>query len=240
MNKAFIEEKPSALLNVDNNAKTVKGRKRQFLTGILYLFPHKAFGLNICPMAEIAECAGPCLNLAGRGAMSLVQASRLRKTWLFHHDRDWFMAQLYRDIEALVRKAEREGMDVAVRLNGLSDIDWESFEIAGDTLMNHFTNVVFYDYTKIPRVPKHRNYHLTFSYSDAPAFQKMVKRAEKLRMNMSVVFQGPLPETYRGRPVIDGDLDDLRFLDPDGCIVGLRAKGPAKKDMDSRLIVRVA
>jgi hypothetical protein len=33
-----------------------------------------------------------------------------------------------------------------------------------------------------------------------------------------------------GMSVVDGDADDLRFLDGRGVVVGLKAKGPAKKD----------
>jgi hypothetical protein len=40
----------------------------------------------------------------------------------------------------------------------------------------------------------------------------------------------PAGLTYLGRPVINGDADDLRFLDPVGVFVGLKAKGLAKKD----------
>ena len=43
------------------------------------------------------------------------------------------------------------------------------------------------------------------------------------------MFSGKLPETWNGRPVIDGDLSDLRFLDSRGVIVGLKAKGSARK-----------
>ena len=35
---------------------------------------------------------------------------------------------------------------------------------------------------------------------------------------------------YKGFKVINGDETDLRFLDPKNCIVGLIAKGKAKKD----------
>ena len=40
----------------------------------------------------------------------------------------------------------------------------------------------------------------------------------------------PMPETYLGLPVFNGDESDLRFLDPKGVVVGLYAKGKAKKD----------
>jgi hypothetical protein len=48
-------------------------------------------------------------------------------------------------------------------------------------------------------------------------------------MNIAVVFD-KLPATFLGRPVINGDETDLRFLDPRRVIVGLKAKGKAKKD----------
>lgn len=243
--KILMDEKPSNLLNVDNNPKTVKGQKRGYLTGILYLYPYKAHGFNICPAAEIAECHEPCLNTAGRGGMSYIQASRLRKTWLFHNDRDWFMAQLYRDIEALERKAAREGLTPCVRLNGTSDINWEEIRFGRYTLMECFPMVQFYDYTKLPRIPKHRNYHLTFSYSAAPKFQKTVKKAVTLGMNMTVVFRGDLPAVYMGRKVVSGDENDLRFLDPKNVIIGLKAKGKARKSksplvIDSNIIAKAA
>ena len=38
------------------------------------------------------------------------------------------------------------------------------------------------------------------------------------------------PEQWYGWPVINGDEHDLRFLDPEGVIVGLTAKGRAKQD----------
>jgi hypothetical protein len=44
----------------------------------------------------------------------------------------------------------------------------------------------------------------------------------------------PLPKTYaiggKRYKVINGDANDLRFLDPQGVIVGLRAKGKARND----------
>ena len=35
----------------------------------------------------------------------------------------------------------------------------------------------------------------------------------------------PLPRTFRGKPMIDGDLHDFRPSDPKGVYVGLRPKG---------------
>ena len=44
------------LLNIDQNAKTVKGQKQGFLTAVMYLAPYLASGVNVCPMAELAGC----------------------------------------------------------------------------------------------------------------------------------------------------------------------------------------
>jgi hypothetical protein len=51
-------------------------------------------------------------------------------------------------------------------------------------------------------------------------------------MNTAIVFRDVYDKaTWQGYPVVDGDKDDLRFLDPKGGhIVALYAKGKAKKD----------
>lgn len=235
----FMEEKPDKLLSVGADYKTVKGQKKGYLTGILYLFPHKAFGFNICPNAEKADCVESCLNTAGKGQMPMVQQSRLRKTWLFHNERDWFMERLFRDIEALERKAQREGFIPVVRLNGTSDLDWESIRHGGFSAMEQFSRIQHYDYTKLPHIPKNSNYHLTFSYSAAAGYQRSVQKALRIGMNMAVVSRDLPPKTYMGRPVINGDENDLRFLDMPESIIWLKAKGKARKS-ESDLIVRAA
>ena len=59
-------------------------------------------------------------------------------------------------------------------------------------------------------------------------------------MNMAVVFRDKnIPKKWQGFDVIDGDKDDLRFLDPRGVVVGLYAKGKAKHDT-SGFVVDVA
>jgi len=95
--------------------------------------------------------------------------------------------------------------------------------------MELFPEVQFYDYTKHPNrknIPV--NYHLTFSRAEDN--DEDIKQALKNGLNIAVVFEKYLPETFMGLPVIDGDKNDLRFLDPVNSIVGLVAKGKAKKD----------
>jgi hypothetical protein len=51
---------------------------------------------------------------------------------------------------------------------------------------------------------------------------------------MAVVFHvkkgQALPKAWQGKTVIDGDEHDARYDDPQGVIVGLRAKGQAIND----------
>lgn len=218
------------MLNVGNNAKTVKGdRLGQYLTGVLYLSPAEKSGVNFCRFAN--ECKGPCLDTAGRGVMSPVQAGRLRKSRLFIEDRNAFFLELCESIAALERKAARENMMPAVRLNGTSDLRFERIKFEGATIMEHFPNMQFYDYTKFPiaalgTLPE--NYDVTFSHQGSNLSHSL--DALKSGMNVAVCFRNELPETYMGHEVINGDLHDLRFKDPRVRIVGLKAKGKARKD----------
>jgi hypothetical protein len=236
----------SKLLSIDTNAKTVKGQKYGYLTGILYMAPSNLSGVNLCPMAKIAQCEEACLYTAGRGAFNNVQEARLRKADWFNTDKQSFMIQLFKDIEALQRKAKKLGLTPLVRLNGTTDIRFESikFSLLGElsqfTIFEYFPNVQFYDYTKISNrkdIPV--NYDLTFSYSGVKAFSSHVLKAIAKRMRIAVVFQSKktIPNKFLGMPVVDGDDSDIRVNDPHGCIVALYAKGKARKDT-SGFVVR--
>lgn len=216
-----------------SNYKTIKGEKLGYLTFIMHLAPASLSGHNVCPMAS-PGCKAACLNTAGRGKMGTVQEARIRKTVSFFDDRGMFMNQLILDIEAGIRKADREDMIPVFRLNGTSDIRWETVEVAGHrNIMEMFPEVTFYDYTKLPNrrnVPA--NYYLTFSRSETN--ENDIGEAICNGMNVAVVFDTPkgdaLPKVWRNLEVVDGDENDLRFLDPCGSVVGLRAKGDGKKD----------
>lgn len=221
------------------NPKTAKGEKHGYLTAILHLAPANLSGRNVCSHAT-AGCRAACLNTAGRGGIGLdanglngIQVARIRRTRWFTRDRDAFMAQLVRDIERHVRTAERHGLRPAVRLNGTSDLPWENIR-CGDhpNVFARFPEVQFYDYTKVPARLRRRalsiqNYRLTFSLAESN--DSHARDAMLAGLNLAVVFATrkgqTLPLEFWDRPVIDGDLTDLRFTDPAGCIVGLRAKG---------------
>jgi hypothetical protein len=216
------------------NTKTTKGESQGYLTFILHLAPSKLSGYQTCPMAS-AGCAAACLNTAGRGRFTRTQEARIRKTRWFFEDRETFMAQLAKDIEAAIRKAERLGMTPVFRLNGTSDLRWETVPVFGfNNIMEMFPSVTFYDYTKLSnRTNLPPNYHLTFSRSESN--EQQVYDVVLTNINVAVVFN-TLPETYLGRQVIDGTETDLRFLDPKGVVVGLLAKGKAKVDQSGFVV----
>ncbi len=215
------------LLSFSSDAKTVKGEKEGVLTGILYLTPDD----TLCPMARNAGCYNACLVSAGRGAFNSVKAGRARKTQLYYRDPIAFVDYLAHDIRNAIKRAEKKGMALAIRLNGTSDIRWEKHKgTDGLTLFEMFPDVQFYDYTKLPTRKVPSNYHLTASYSNANA--KYAAKVINSKHNIAVVFRdsNSVPKHYLGRRVIIGDKTDLRFTDPPGVIVALYAKGAAKKD----------
>jgi hypothetical protein len=211
------------------NTKTVKGEAMGYQTYIMHLAPSTLSGYNTCPMASTG-CAAACLNTAGRGRFTTTQEARIRKTKWFFEDRETFMAQLVKDITAAIRKAGREGFVPVFRLNGTSDIRWETVPVGGfRNIMEMFPTVAYYDYTKLQnRRDLPSNYHLTFSRSEEnyAAVDMMMSQG----YNTAIVFDN-LPEIYNGYKVIDGTETDLRFLDEKGVVVGLLAKGKAKNDM---------
>jgi|SRR5580765_238254 len=241
------------------NPKTKKGRARGYSTAIMHFAPADLSGLNVCQFAT-AGCKAACLNTAGHGGINLdangmnaVQLARIARTKLFYFNRFAFNALLVKSIETHVRRAVRKGLTPVVRLNGTSDLPWERLRLNdGRTILETFPTIQFYDYTKDVRraVANARgqhpaNYHLTFSRAESNGAD--VELALAAGCNVAAVFkiceckrackhETPDGLVYAGHRVINGDADDLRFLDPAGVIVGLKGKGRAKQD-DSGFVI---
>ena len=228
--------KPQKKLLGFANYKMQKSIKFGYASAILHLAPFNLSGVNICPMAS-KGCAAACLNTAGRGVFKSTKASRLNKTRYFLQDRKKFLNHLDREIKRYYKKAKKDGLKFNVRLNGTSDLPFERYKLDnGKNLMDNNPDVIFHDYTKIKNrctqeLPA--NYQLTFSKSESN--DNDVKDLLKTKTNIAVVFN-KLPKKYLGRKVVDGDISDLRFKDPKKCIVGLIAKGPAKKDFSGFVV----
>jgi len=237
------------------NPKIEKSVAFGYLTAVLHFAPAKLSGFEVCPN-RTRGCTLACLNTAGRGGIAkggmltyesvaagkrnAIQAARIRKTVMYFDNRPGFMALLVKEIRRFEIMARELGLKPAIRLNGTSDIPWERVKtpMGNANIMVAFPDVQFYDYTKrANRKDLPRNYSLTYSLAEDNDIDAM--RALENGMNVAAVFRKvpqafsfthPATEMGNAFPVVNGDEHDLRFLDPRGVIVGLKAKGNAKKD----------
>ena len=219
------------------NAKIVKGEKLGYITKGIHLAPAQLSGFEVCQWRS-KGCTASCLNTAGRGRMDSIQKSRVAKTKLFFTQQLDFLAKLSKEISSSIKSATKKGMKSVFRLNLTSDIAWESVFFNEDkprSIFDKFSNVQFYDYTKSfgrmkefiqGKLPT--NYHLTFSRSEHN--DKLCRLVLAMGGNVAVVFRNQLPKSWHGFAVVNGDDNDLRFLDRQGVVVGLIEKGMAKKD----------
>lgn len=218
----------------ESSAKTIKGEKIGYLTGIVYLVPDEI----ICPLAKLAGCFEGCLKSAGRGAFNSVQIARQAKTQFFYDNQEAFMLSLCADVWSLVNKAKRIGLNPLVRPNGTSDIPFENIIVLdGKTIFQLFPDVQFYDYTKHPsrklEGKTSGNYDLTYSFSaitPKPISIKGLTNPNNSRTAVVFQKQSDIPTSFRGWQVVDGDNTDVRHIEPKNVVVALYAKGKAKLD----------
>lgn len=240
-----------SLLTVDGNPKVAKGASVGVLTGVLHLLPATRYdelraaqglprlGVNLCPFA--GTCAAPCLNTAGQGGIpqasyastvftNNVERGRYRRTHEYFTNRAAFLAQLIAELGKLADLARKYGMEPAARLNGTSDINWAARHPEVIRAAQRL-GVRLYDYTKRPvKYVADAPIHYTYSLDVGAGREEHAMDYLRAGGNVAVVFRGGLPETWNGYPVIDGDVTDVRYLDPRGVVVGLKAKGKAKTD----------
>lgn len=220
------------------NAKTGKNKIKTF---IMYLAPAKMNGqINLCPKAS-EGCLKSCLFTAGRGAFNNVMQARLNKAKFLVNRRQDFLNLLAYEIIKEANKAMKEGYKVAFRLNGTTDFDFVGLikKNVGIDLLE-LDNVIFYDYTailgKAKKYKSSANYIHAFSRKENNHNETL--EALKAGFYASVVFLNKLPKTWHGFPVIDGDKADDLMLNKieKGAVLGLIAKGKAKKDTSGFVI----
>ena len=250
---------PNNLLST-KNSKTIKGEKYGYTTYIMYLSPHKqnSKGVNLCAKAS-KGCAAACLFKSGAARFDAVQQGKINKSEYFIHDLKGFMQQLYNEIKSIVAKHEAiEGDEklslngkvlrhkkFAIRLNGTADIPFENIKVKDNkNIFELFPDVTFYDYTKLDQrfdkiLPK--NYQLTFSRSEDNHAESidLLNRGYNVAVVFGVKDESDLPKTYYGFPVINGDESDLRFLDDENVVVGLKYKlmtGKGTKGLNKKML----
>ena len=250
-----------------DNVKAAKASGFGYINAIHYMAPYDLGGFgNLCSHATDA-CKRNCLGWqSGHAAMvkdldigtNSVRESRKLKAKLFMTDRVNYLNAIVCDIARIVTKARKDGLEPCIRLNGSSDIPFERlrFELSDKaqraliklygkplsgfvTILEAFPDIQFIDYTKNPnRLGKDpRNLDLTFSHGVSNSSDCV--KALLAGHNVAMIFDNGLPESFAGFPVINGDLHDLRHLDPKGGhIVGLSPKGKRAKNDATGFIVR--
>lgn len=224
------------------NVKLKKGYEKSNIYTIgLFLAPSTTSGIDICPCST-DECRALCLGkVAGRNVFKNVQESQKNKTkFMFQYPKE-FIYKLVSEIYFYRDIAEKEGKILTVRLNGTSDIPWETIS---KSLFEMFPDIQFYDYTKIAKRTEKElplNYHLTLSYtgpnekSNWRECKNFLDRGGNVAVVFNVKRNAPLPKyvidskTNKRYEVIDGDKDDNRFLNEPGQIIGLRFKTKTQK-----------
>lgn len=246
-------ERSNFLGDGDSNTKT---KKNDRYTQILYLTPATGSGQNFCKMAS-PGCIVACLSKSGRGIFENVQQARLLKSFAIQDFELFILQRIQKQIltasQSVKRNKFRNKQEVAVRLNGTSDLPFLEMMDQYGLLDAIPSNVRFYDYTKFPdkagvkKINKF-NYVVTYSrcedYFD-PRIGKFVDNMYNALDNLekgnmvAVVFAGDkLPKYWFGYPVVDGDKRDDLMLDlnptkGNGIVIGLRAKPPRnRKDFD--------
>lgn len=251
---------PNNLLST-KNSKTIKGEKYGYTTYVMYMSPYKNndLGINVCPKAT-KGCAEACLYSSGAARFPAVQKGKRNKTNYFGSNLKGFMNQLYNEISGIVAKHEAIEGDVklslngnvlrhkkfAIRLNGTSDIPFENIKVKDNkNIFELFPDVQFYDYTKLDQRFDNKilpaNYQLTFSRSEDNDNETLdiLNRGFNVAVVFGVKDENDLPDTYLGYPVINGDESDLRFLDDENVVVGLKYKlmtGKGTKGLNKKML----
>jgi len=244
----------SNLTGINSSSKLAHNQEIGVYTSVFYGAPARNSGYETCPNAT-DSCRGACLYASGLAKVeeyagkNTIKKCRVNRTKLFFEHQAFFMGWLVDEIKAAQAKADRDGMVYSVRLNGTTDIAWETVEVQGfNNIFEMFPDVQFYDYTKsFARMSLNiSNYHLTFSYTGEGANVEQTMEILFAGGNVAMVFDTKrgyeLPEQYAGFEVIDGDVTDYRPADEVGVIVGLRLKmqASAKRNqiaIDSEFVV---
>ena len=230
-----VTAKPPRLLG--RNAKTIKSRGTGALVASHQLAPATESvpygGVHMCAEAS-AGCISACLKYAGMNVMPTHANARVRRTLWWLRDPLGYHAQLNKELRAHKRKADRLDMEAWARPNTLSDKPALGIIAAQDN-----PDIGFYDYTKrLKWWAKHKgnkpdNYFIVLSRSESnhERWLRMMRTGEWVG---AVVFDGPMPDTYIGFPVVDGTKDDSVWLSPPGTIRGLQLIGTNKAKQAAR------
>ena len=221
------------------NHKIKKNIKLGYNTYSLNFAHSDLSGFNVCPIAnklteqenspKKSNCSSCCVGYNGFASIhNSVMESRIKKTLSYFLDKNSFIDSLIYEIEKAIDESGKLGLKPTFRLNAYSDIRWEK----ESNIFDIFSDVTFYDYTKLNNRKTPKNYQLTFShYGDWDKTSTALKNG----LNSAIVFE-KLPKhiTIDGikYAVVDGDKTDLRIdekINGKSVVVGLKFKGSKAK-----------
>jgi hypothetical protein len=232
--------------------KPIKGIERGWSAGP-NLLPHKLareFSNRKLPLIGEGLCVGSndacresCLVYTGNNPIGDKhgKAKLVRTEALLLEPNAW-VRMWVSSIEKHIVAAAKEKSRPYVRPNVLSDIPWELvcpeifgfFEKRERSGRLQKTGVRFYDYTKVPgRKIAGLNYDMTFSFSGTNESYCLSELERGYRV--AVVYwlrskgDSVTRKRWNGYRVVDGDLHDMRPLDPNDVVVGLTWKADTRK-----------
>lgn len=221
-----------------HNTKLQKSEKFGYKSVGLSLLPHRLANENVdlCGGRSTSLCRSFCINFSGRNGLSKIQEGRKKKTLDFLRDRKGFLQKLNIELQYLQNLAEDEGFKLTARINMYSDINFQNHIVLNDkNIYDLNPSVQFVEYSKhYSRKSNSSNLHYTYSYDKEYHDEalEVLKRGD----NLAVIFPNILPNEWNGYKVINGDVHDLRFLDPKNVVVGLKYKNVIKKGVDNKLL----
>ena len=227
-------ELPKSLALLGSSTKIALTSKAfpDVLSRVIYMSPDtEAFlpesSRTMCPFAS-PECSAACLgHNSGLLSMDEQKQSRIWKTALYVGARELWRALLRFELAAFAQHCKSKGLQGAVRIDGSSDTG------EGIRHARSFGNLTFYDYHKV-RSRSSKLVRLCYSFDGSEQSRKHARKVLAAGGNVAVVFNArpkfrtraadPLPTTWEGFPVFDGDIHDYLPADPRGQVRGLHFK----------------
>jgi hypothetical protein len=223
----FKAESRKLLTAPDENLKlTHSGSDRVAGFGLSLAPADMSGGWNVCRYSTVG-CRAACLATSGNGRYGATQRGRVWKTrWLAERPLE-FLRVLVDEVDRIkVSSWEGAGWTVSLRLNVLSDLPWETL---APWLVRRIRGrgIRLYDYSKYPSSKRSGaaalGYEVCQSVSEKTTDCQLRGMAHPVVV-VDVTRGRALPVEWMGRPVVDGDRSDARYLDPAGSVVLLRYK----------------
>ena len=166
-------------------------------------------------------CRAACLGNAGRLSKPSSERALLARYLLLRMYPGAFWYMVCHEIGQHDRRVSKHGKRLVVRINGTSDIDIVDeprVYLNGQSVLDVFPRILFQDYTKRPITASgywidYDNYYVVRSITERDGPDVFAKHVGNVVVPVNLPPGAPLPDRFMGRPVVDGDVHDLRCLD---------------------------